>query len=478
MSLIDCLSSPLTIGAMCKKLGVTNLKLDKLILVCIGCSGKAEERILKETNCWPELQYCFPLSIKHIEVWFVGPEMTRSQSPSCTDKASERISFHLYKGTVIDFVRQHPNSISTNLVDQTSIFVGLNCGFGNWDPAVDVLNRFNLLMSWLNDLYFLTGTKIPLLFTCANDYADVVGETLVMSKILGAKYILIPCENRFSYASTLVQNLPKDNTKQSAVEATADNYSRGNSFIYAVQSHDPRRRQKLNLKDKNEFLVGILKTVTATKSNDYNEYYQAVSFDHIARASNVNNIIHKIAKKDVALPVTGSLADASSVANKSNTKATGVAPVLATVPFVDNTSNATEGDQMQLKEQSAVSDTTQQKSMEAVPEPPSSFHVIEQIKVSDEVLKITLRLMLEQEHDEKGQNDKLSLLRNIEFYIDPTGASLQVSLPDNVSNNRDNCSCINTTLFSHPLKYIVNPKTIQGKLKKRTFSIEILAEIM
>ena len=64
--------------------------------------------------------------------------------------------------------------------------------------------RYDLLKSWFPDLQFLTATSLPLLFTCANDYADLLGETVIMRHILGARFVLLPQENPFSFASTMV----------------------------------------------------------------------------------------------------------------------------------------------------------------------------------------------------------------------------------------------------------------------------------
>ena len=524
---------------MCYKLGITNLKLDKLTLVCIGCSGKAEERILNQTNCYEELQYCFPMAIKHIEVWLVGPEMTKTQSPTCTHKSNHRISFHLYKGTAIDYVREHPSSINHNLTNQTSVFIGLNCGFGNWDRNVDVRNRFNLLLAWMNDLYFLTGTKMPLLFTCANDYEDVVGETLVMSKILGAKYILIPVENKFSYASTLVQNLPKNNTKEAAREATSDNYSMGNSFMYAVQSYDPKRRQKLNLKDKNEFLVGILKTVTATKSNNHQEYFQPISFAHIVLSSNTNSNTNTNSNANSNTNANKTLKNMNKIKNEKDLKETVkkttketkhvsiVSPPSTTPPMptpTPTTTKASSTSTTAITSSSTVVDiilptppapasttttttpiiastpartTSSASVVEEVPTPDSTptldakpkYH-IEQYKVSDEILKINIKLVqvdvagvVEVAVEQKRVMELLELLQHIEFYIDNTGEILQITSPNTVNTTSINNSIVSTpttasTCTSHVLQYRVNPKTIKGKLRKKTVCIEILAEIV
>jgi hypothetical protein len=104
-------------------------------------------------------------------------------------------------------------------------------------------------------LYFLTATKIPLIFTCANDYADLKGEVGVMQHILGAKFVIQPSENPFSFASTLVSNSVSSNKP---AEAAAQDYSRGNAFLYAVQGCDKSRRTQLDCSDVGTRTVAFL----------------------------------------------------------------------------------------------------------------------------------------------------------------------------------------------------------------------------
>jgi len=111
----------------------------------------------------------------------------------------------------------------------STIIIGINCGYGNFDNPMP--KRYDLLVEWLPDLYFLTAMKIPIIFTCANDYSDLFGEITVMIHILGAKLIMMPQQNPFSFASTFIAENSQDN-----------DYSRGNSYIYATQHHDPKRR--------------------------------------------------------------------------------------------------------------------------------------------------------------------------------------------------------------------------------------------
>ena len=61
LSMIDCLSFPLSIlqglnhSSVLPKRWESDKQMDVLHIVCIGCSSKAEERVLRETNCFMEL---------------------------------------------------------------------------------------------------------------------------------------------------------------------------------------------------------------------------------------------------------------------------------------------------------------------------------------------------------------------------------------------------------------------------------------
>lgn len=234
MSLIDCLSSPISVGYALTELGIfPHISSENLNIVCIGCSAKCEERILFNTNAWEELlRFVGPDSA--LKVWLIGPEVshTKETLTKGTTEDENRLRFGIFRGTCMEFFRTWPTFLSSNIV-----IIGLNCGFGNWENPISV--RYNLLFNWLPDLYFLTGTKIPLVFTCANDFADVAGESGVMHRILGAKFIMQPQANPFGFASTLIPPgvKPEDASKL---------YTRGNSFVYAVQGYDRARRVKLN----------------------------------------------------------------------------------------------------------------------------------------------------------------------------------------------------------------------------------------
>jgi hypothetical protein len=59
-----------------------------------------------------------------------------------------------------------------------------------------------VLRSWLPDLYFLAITSLPVVFTCANDYADMRGEVAVLKNVIAARFIVDPAPNPFPMAVT------------------------------------------------------------------------------------------------------------------------------------------------------------------------------------------------------------------------------------------------------------------------------------
>eukprot|EP01039_Chlorochromonas_danica_P000338 gene338-362_t len=253
LSLIDCLSFPLSIVHFLSSVDL-GLKYDidnqyeKIRIVCIGCSEKAEERVLRETNCFHELVWCLPHFLE-IELWLVGPEISTTTTTTTTTSGSSttssndflsdyeikdeegishKMSNHLFQGNVTSFIRTHPECLQGS-----TVMIGFNCGFGNFENPLP--RKYDLFLSWLRDLIFLTGSQLPLGFFCANDYADLKGEVAIMHNLLGAQFINHPSENPYSFASTLIPPGAKVETQ----------YSRGNSFFYAVQGSVSNRRSPL-----------------------------------------------------------------------------------------------------------------------------------------------------------------------------------------------------------------------------------------
>ena len=242
LSLIDCLSGPLTVLHSIEKTGIVNhLKLSyakQIEIVCIGTSEKAEGRISTETNCWDEIGHYFNTKFEKINLWMVGPEMSNKVSKV---SSQTMLVINYFRGKVTDFFRCHPDLLSKN-----TIIYGFNCGFGNFETPGT--KKYELLLSWLPDLYFLTGTKMPIIFTCANDYADLIGECAIMQQLLGAIFIAPPAENPFGYASTFIS--PHTNTRNdvNTESSSSSSYSRGNSYWYAVQGHNRNQRKRYDIR--------------------------------------------------------------------------------------------------------------------------------------------------------------------------------------------------------------------------------------
>eukprot|EP01038_Epipyxis_sp_PR26KG_P008613 gene8613-11646_t len=265
LSIIDCLSSPVTICALCEQIKfsfLTDLIIptinSNITIICIGCAAKTEERILKETSAWLELFHFFAYYHINISLWLVGPEISSSES----NLKFHLYSYNLFKGTAMSFFRQN-----SHLLNHSTMIIGLNCGFGNFDNPLPI--KYNLLLQWLPDLYFLTGTQLPLLFTCANDYSDLTGEVTIMRDLLGANFISIPSENKFSYASTMIPPTDNDNNDHS------NEYSRGNSYCYAVQSHSKARRKKIDFKNFSEkqIIQIVVEIVKHSKSSQFGNIF-------------------------------------------------------------------------------------------------------------------------------------------------------------------------------------------------------------
>ncbi len=243
LSIIDCLSFPLSIAFACSttKLYDRKTPVDEISIVCIGCSSKAEERILRKSSSWQHLGDYFHL-VEHVKLFLVGPEISATSSPvyrSQHQNLRSNMTAHAFKGTTSDFFRAKPD-----LLNGGCIVVGFNCGFGNFENPLP--GRYDLLLSWLPDLKFLSGTQLPVFFFCANDYADLAGEVGLMSQFLGASFIAAPQYNPFAFASNFVPQtenpagVPNDQRRGSQ-------FTCGNSFWYGIQGSLPCLRRPLTV---------------------------------------------------------------------------------------------------------------------------------------------------------------------------------------------------------------------------------------
>jgi hypothetical protein len=228
-SCLDALSFPVTflhVASTLKLLGDSDTHHHVVVL---GATRKAEQRVWLITDYWFEITYYFPS--KEITLWFVGPEADADCPHRKPSQPTNLLAVHHVQGTFTDFVN-HPEA--TGCTPHNTVLIGYNTGFGNFVES----GKFDLLFSWLPDLYAITNAGFPAIFTCANDYADMNGEFAVQSRVLGAKMLLLPQQNPFSMAS----HLHEDGKKYTA-------WSRGNSFLYAVQGSDPARRVALKSGD-------------------------------------------------------------------------------------------------------------------------------------------------------------------------------------------------------------------------------------
>mmetsp|Transcript_8800 Transcript_8800/g.11618 ORF Transcript_8800/g.11618 Transcript_8800/m.11618 type:complete len:595 (+) Transcript_8800:61-1845(+) len=234
-SFVDGLSFPLTVLHTVHKLkekyslvGLGNA----LHVVVMGATSKAEERILKESCYWCELAYFY--SDRQVHLTLCGPEISQTV-PELERKPSWPDNFHacLFKGTSLNyFVALKDRAFGRRMLTiANTVYFAFNGGFGNFVES----KRMQLLWSWINDLYCLSALKVPVFFTCANDYADMQGEFLVMSKILGARFLSLPKQNPFLMATHLAD--PDDSAK----------WARGNIYWYAIQGYDDQRRHEINI---------------------------------------------------------------------------------------------------------------------------------------------------------------------------------------------------------------------------------------
>jgi len=226
-SLLDAFSFPVTLFSVFSTLEMT--PGPRLTVVVCGAARRAEERVLRETSLWQEIKHRFCTSA--VELWLVGPEMSSSETPPLLSQP-EGFRAHCFKGTILDWIKQHP------LNDPSStVFISYNAGFGNFaDPES---GRFELLYSWLPSLEVMLNTGCPLVFTCANDYGDVRGEVATMN-LLEVRWLASARQNAVSFATTLVGE-----GVQPGKESSSESWSRGNSHWYAVQNSSELARSAL-----------------------------------------------------------------------------------------------------------------------------------------------------------------------------------------------------------------------------------------
>lgn len=228
LSLIDGLSYPLTAIFALEKLRPLWHNVEEIDLIIMGATYKAEVRLLRETSYWGEIQRHFHGYGKTCRLWFVGPEL---EGPFQKNDTAEKPSRNQHKGknkhtqlqncwqggikdflmnTKPELVRQLPFAKSATLL------IGFNPGFGSGAPG--------LLESWFSDLEYIRDTRLPCIFTQANDFSDVRGELLILRSLLKVSFLLAPARNPFYMAMTACAD---------PSHPESSSWSCGNSFYYA-----------------------------------------------------------------------------------------------------------------------------------------------------------------------------------------------------------------------------------------------------
>eukprot|EP00929_Paragymnodinium_shiwhaense_P046901 TRINITY_DN23845_c0_g1_i1.p1 TRINITY_DN23845_c0_g1~~TRINITY_DN23845_c0_g1_i1.p1 ORF type:complete len:646 (-),score=85.92 TRINITY_DN23845_c0_g1_i1:25-1962(-) len=229
-ALIDSLSFPLSLAWALKEvdaLAPTKVRdTDRLHVVVLGATSKAEVRVWEHTNYWSELDSFFEQR-PTIKYYFVGPEL---------DSSSEMEIVQMQPPCATRFLQKHPELTPAN-----TVCVTYNGGFGNFISS----GRDELLWSWLPDLLFLADSGFLCVFFCANDYADLQGESVVHSELIGSYFAMEPCRNPFSMATTY-GGAPQTSADP---EAGDMEWFRGNSFAYVTQGSDVSLRKPLDASD-------------------------------------------------------------------------------------------------------------------------------------------------------------------------------------------------------------------------------------
>lgn len=145
----------------------------------MGGSAKAEERLFCTTNYFEELTNFFPRN--KFKFYFCGPEQSAQRSDKTVMK-NDRLSAFFYRATTGEFLLDNYESdeeIKRKLPIENTLFIGFNPGFG--------CGYEELLRSWCKDLIMMFNLGYKIVFTCANDYSDLKGETLIFQHVFKAR---------------------------------------------------------------------------------------------------------------------------------------------------------------------------------------------------------------------------------------------------------------------------------------------------
>lgn len=204
--MLDGLSYPLTLAHALRVLRLQPPRPGPFVVLVIGASSKAEERLLRDSNYWEELLHFVPST--KVELVFVGPEIEAIYHGERVERG--RLTARCFRGTLGQLLHAEPHHSA-----ETTVAVGFNTGMGS--------GLYPLMNSWLPDLLALLRHQFVAIFSCANDYSDLNGELMVFRELLRANVIVPPQKNPFK-AATVVREDAREKCE----------WSCSSSYIYAV----------------------------------------------------------------------------------------------------------------------------------------------------------------------------------------------------------------------------------------------------
>jgi len=168
---------------------------------------------VRHSKYWAELCHFLPPRIDGLplELFFVGPEIDENLHRK-EAKLGPGVVANRFRGTLGALLASDPS-----ICRDDTLIVGFNTGMGS--------GLWPLMRSWLPDLLAILRGGFIALFTCANDFSDLRGETLVW-ELLGARMLMAPQRNPFK-AATIVHEPP-------ASVLAHPEWSCSSCFVYAI----------------------------------------------------------------------------------------------------------------------------------------------------------------------------------------------------------------------------------------------------
>lgn len=151
-----------------------------------------------------------------VKLLLAGPDIKRHGDERVFTPRLRSACFRGSLGAALDAHRCDP---------ATAVLVGFNTGSGS--GIADVM------ASWAHDLRAVVAAGYLAIFTCVNDYSDMVGEKLLHS-VLGSR-VLLPFRRNPFYAVSVWMN------PTVAPGQAHPHWSRGNHAVYAVRGLDRAR---------------------------------------------------------------------------------------------------------------------------------------------------------------------------------------------------------------------------------------------